>query len=62
MKRHVATVRASGVESKDVPAALANAELRDPYTNQPFVWDEASQSIVFTGLQTGERGEHRIYY
>jgi hypothetical protein len=57
-----ATLRASGVESKDVSAALANAEQRDPYTNQPFVWDEASQAIVFTGLESGERHEHRIYY
>jgi hypothetical protein len=57
-----ATLRASGVGAKDVSAALANAEQRDPYTNQQFVWDEASQSIVFTGLQSGERGEHRIYY
>ena len=57
-----ATLRASGVESRDVSAALANAEQRDPYTNQPFVWDEASQSIVFTGLESGERHEHRIYY
>ena len=57
-----AILRSRGVESKDVSAALANAEQRDPYTNQPFVWDEASQALVFTGLESGERHEHRIYY
>lgn len=57
-----ATLRASGVESRDLSAALATAGQRDPYTNQPFVWDEASQAIVFTGLERGERHEHRIYY
>jgi hypothetical protein len=57
-----ATLRASGVESRNVSAALANAGQRDPYTNQPLVWDEASQAIVFTGLERGERHEHRIYY
>lgn len=57
-----ATLRASGVEAKDVSAALTNAEQRDPYTNQPFGWDDKSGAIVFRGLQSGERGEHRIYY
>ena len=57
-----ATLRASGVDAKDVPAALAGAEERDPYTDRPFDWDPASSAIVFRGLQDGERGEHRIYY
>jgi len=57
-----ATLRASGVASKDVSTALAADGLRDPYTEQPFAWDEATQSIVFRGLEPGERGEHRIYY
>jgi hypothetical protein len=57
-----ATLRASGVEAKDVAAALGSAEQRDPYTNQPFKWDDATRAIVFRGLQSGERGEHRIYY
>jgi len=57
-----ATLRASGVEAKDVSAALRKSEGRDPYTNQPFVWDDATHSIVFRGLQSDERGEHRIYY
>jgi hypothetical protein len=57
-----AILRSSGVEAKDVSVALSNDEQRDPYTNEPFVWDEVSQAIVFRGLQSGERGEHRMYY
>jgi hypothetical protein len=57
-----ATLRAAGVEPKDVSAALANAAERDPYTDQPFAWDETAQAIFFRGLYASERGEHRIYY
>ena len=50
------------VLAKDVSAALSNADQRDPYTDLPFAWDDKLGAIVFRGLQTGERGEHRIYY
>jgi len=55
-------LRAAGVEVKDMSAALANAAQHDPYTDRPFEWDEEDRAIVFRGLQTGERGEHRILY
>lgn len=57
-----AILRSSGVEAKDVSAALSNVDQRDPYTNLPFAWDDKLGAIVFRGLQSGERGEHRIYY
>lgn len=57
-----ATLRSSGVEARNVSAALANAEQHDPYTDQPFGWDDKSGAIVFRGLQSGDRGEHRLYY
>jgi hypothetical protein len=57
-----ATLRAGGVAAKDVSAALEHAEQRDPYTNRPFEWDDKAGAIVFRGLQSGERGEHRISY
>jgi hypothetical protein len=57
-----ALLRASGVAVKDVAAALGNVEQRDPYTHQPFAWNDPLGAIVFRGLQSGERGEHRIYY
>ena len=57
-----AILRSSGVEAQGVSAALSNADQRDPYTDLPFAWDDKLGAIVFRGLQTGERGEHRIYY
>jgi hypothetical protein len=56
------TLRAAGVPPSGVAAALANAQLRNPYNGHPFAWDEKEGAIVFRGLQPGERGEHRIRY
>jgi hypothetical protein len=28
----------------------------------PFEWEEEGRAVVFRGLQTDERGTHRIYY
>lgn len=57
-----ATLRAAGIEAKDMPVTVANAELRDPYTDRPFGWDATDRALVFRGLEPHERGEHRIYY
>ena len=57
-----ATLRASGTASEHLPTTVASAELRSPYTDRPFDWDEPRGAIVFRGLETGERGEHVIYY
>ena len=57
-----ATLRAGGVGAKDVSAALAHADQRDPYTDRPFEWEEERRAIVFRGLQSGEGGVHLIYY
>jgi hypothetical protein len=57
-----ATLRAAFTAPADVPAALAASDLRSPYDDGPLVWDSTAQAIVFDGLETGDRGEHRIYY
>lgn len=57
-----ATLRVAGIEVKDMPAAVADAELRSPYNDRPFNWDETNRAIVFRGLEKRERGEHRIDY
>jgi hypothetical protein len=44
-----------------VPAALAASPLRNPYTDVPFEWDATEGTVVFRGLEPGERGEHRIH-
>jgi hypothetical protein len=57
-----ATLRAAGIEAEGLPAAVANAELRDPYTDRPFDWDAIDSAIVFRGLGPGAHGRHRLYY
>lgn len=49
------------VASADVPEALAASPMRNPYTDEPFVWDPTEGTVVFRGLEPGERGEHRIH-
>jgi hypothetical protein len=56
------TLRAANVPASGVPTALSSAQLRNPYNDRPFSWDEKDGAIVFRGLQPGERGEHRIRY
>lgn len=41
---------------------LGESDLRNPYTGEPFAWDEESGSIVFVGLVPGERGYHAFLY
>jgi hypothetical protein len=57
-----AMLRDAKVEAREVPAALANASLRNPYDGRPFAWDVEDRVIVFRGLERTERGEHRIRY
>jgi hypothetical protein len=55
-------LRERNVPASEVAAALETASPRNPYNDRPFGWDAAQGAIVFTGLQTGPRGEHRIEY
>jgi hypothetical protein len=57
-----ATLRAAGVTPNDMTVAVANADLRNPYTDRPFTWNATERAIVFRGLTNGERGEHLILY
>lgn len=56
------SMRQAKVPTEGMPTALASSTLRNPYDNRPFAWDATDRVIVFTGLELGERGEHRIYY
>jgi len=56
------TLRAANVQAAGVAAALAASQLRGPYDNQPFEWDQKHSAIVFRGLELSERAEHRILY
>ncbi|HEX6997116.1 MAG TPA: hypothetical protein VF322_03165 [Gammaproteobacteria bacterium] len=57
-----AMLRERGVPAAGVPSALQTAGLRDPYTGAPFGWEAGSASLVFVGLEPGERGRHRLPY
>jgi hypothetical protein len=56
------TLRADGVETADVPAALSTSALRNPYDDRPFEWDAEQGAIVFQGLEKRDRGRHRILF
>jgi hypothetical protein len=47
---------------QQAPAELIASEIRSPYSGAPFVWDTHEQSIVFLGLEPGERGRHAFKY
>lgn len=53
-------LRAQGVTAGAAAQAIAASDLRDPYRDAPFAWDAAQRSILFTGLQRGERAHLRI--
>ena len=56
----VATLRAAGVGAAEAGAAVAEASLRNPYDGTAFEWDAASGSVVFDGMEEGERGRHAV--
>ena len=55
-------LRSQGVTSGQLAQKLAEATARNPYTGQPFVWDDSAKAVVFTGLERGERGRHALLY
>lgn len=57
-----AKLRAKGVDAAGVPQKLLQAELRNPYTNEPFEWDAEARAMVFRGLERTSRGRHAIVY
>jgi hypothetical protein len=55
-------LRSEQTPREKIKEALAASSYCNPYTNQPFVWDDASQSIVFEGLDTGKRKRYSFPY
>lgn len=54
------TLHAAGTLRAGVGQALADTPLRNPYDDAPFEWNEAEGTLVFQGLQAGEKGRHAI--
>jgi len=55
-------LRSQRAAAGDMAQKLAEAPARNPYTGQPFVWDASTKTVVFTGLEKGERGRHALFY
>ena len=55
-------LRAEGVAPEEVPARLQTADIRNPYTDEPFGWDAEAGEITFNGLAGGDRGEFSLKY
>jgi hypothetical protein len=57
-----AELRAAGPDAADLARRIQASPLKDPYSGQPFEWDAAKRSIVFTGLEKGSRGRHEVLF
>lgn len=55
-------LRSAGVALDKVPDYVAAASLRNPYDGKPFDWDARTRSLIFTGLEPGERGRSELIY
>ena len=55
-------LRSQYITSDLVGQHLRDAQDRNPYNGEPFLWDDAAGAIVFNGLEPGERGQHSFLY
>lgn len=56
------SMRGGAVPHDRLEAALGEAALRSPYDDAPFEWSAADGSVVFRGIEPGDRGQHAILY
>lgn len=57
-----AELRATGVEREGVAQRIIVSDIVDPYTNEPFTWNDDSKTVVFDGLEPHERSRHEFIY
>lgn len=55
-------LRAEDTVKDDVVQKIRGGDVVDPYTGDPFSWDDSSGAIVFTGLEQKDRSRHEIIY
>ena len=58
----VASLRGGGIGREGAATAVRDASLRNPYDDAPFEWDAATGSVVFRGLEEGDRGRHVLLF
>jgi hypothetical protein len=55
-------LRRRGVAAAGFGRALRESALRNPYTDEPFQWDDNAGGIVFHGRREGEAGRYLLVY
>lgn len=58
----ITQMRNAKIFPEDAESFIAQSSIRNPYTDEPFEWDDAAEALVFTGLEPGERGRHMFAY
>jgi hypothetical protein len=58
----ITELRTRGVPVEDMERELKIAERKNHYTGAPFEWSEEERTVVFVGLEEGERGRHAYVY
>ncbi len=55
-------LHAGGIAPEAAGEAVANAELRDPYTDQPFEWNAGRRSVIFTAPEAHQWRRTEYFY
>lgn len=55
-------MREQQVAPEDVAAYLEESKYRDPYTDEPFDWDEAAREVRFDGLRDDRYDVYQVPY
>ncbi len=54
------TMRDAGVQPKDAAHVVGSSNLCNPCSGAAFEWNQDSGSVVFGGLEKGDRGRHAL--
>ena len=57
-----AQLHARAISPVRVAEELVAAQLRDPYSNEPFTWDDEHQSVVFEGPEIHRWHRQEFFY
>lgn len=58
----VAELRAQETGEGEIVPRIIASDIVDPYTREPFTWQDESGTIVFNGLQPNARSHHEFIY
>lgn len=58
----ITQMRSQSVSIEDAEAFISQSDLRNPYTNEAFEWDEELSAVVFVGLTPNELGTYLFEY